>query len=72
MAEALTGGALGLGAKSAVVGGDGAKRDRRRDNSPMSVFKRKPAPDSIRVGDRFASRKRVKTRNPEPFPFRFY
>jgi hypothetical protein len=27
-----------------------------------SVFKRKPAPDLIRGGDRFASRKRVKSR----------
>ena len=44
MAEALTGGALGLGAKSAVVGGDGAKRDRRRDNSPLERFQAKACP----------------------------
>src|SRR5450631_1566072 len=31
-----------------------------------SVFKRKPAPDLIRGGDRFASRKRVKLENLEP------
>src|SRR5439155_24357741 len=28
----------------------------------QSVFQRKPAPDLIRVGDRFASRKRVKSK----------
>src|ERR1700730_13283553 len=31
-----------------------------------SVFKRKPAPDAIRSGNRFASRKRVKSRIQRP------
>src|SRR6266851_2164907 len=40
-----------------------------RQNRGYSVFQRKPAPDAIRGGDRFASRKRVKSRIWSPFRF---